>query len=230
MRKGIIDANELVLGGTPSEGDYSHKIYAAIKQDIMFGRRHGGEKLNAVQIGKEFGVSRTPVYQAFDMLKEDGLISNDHGKRAVISIPSPEEIRLLFLLRSQIEPVLAKESISLIPQEKLLSLKESLNTLMDGNEHDGEEFIAFDISLHNTFWEYLNSPTVQAFATVMSNCSVRAKTFGANVTVESRALNCQEHMEIVNALLSRDPYQTMAAIRLHLDHSSQRMTRYCEKM
>lgn len=217
---------ELVSTHEEKEMDYSHMIYSAIKQDIMYGRRRGGEKLNAVQIGKKFRVSRTPVYQAFEMLEKDGLIVNAPGKRAVISIPAPEEIRMLFLLRAQIEPILVKESIDIIPQEHLLNLRSQLDNLMDGGEHKSEEYMSFDINLHNTFWEFLDSPTVEAFASVMSNCSIRVKTFGINATAESRSINCMEHSEIINCLLARDPYGAMAAIRKHLEDSAKRMIAY----
>ncbi len=59
-------------------------VYEAIKHSILKGDIPAGAKLSEVQMGKQLGVSATPVREAFRMLSMEGLIQIDPWKGAVV--------------------------------------------------------------------------------------------------------------------------------------------------
>ena len=54
--------------------DLTHQVYYALKREILVGKLPAMEKLNVVQLAKQYNVSRTPVTQALELLKQDDLI------------------------------------------------------------------------------------------------------------------------------------------------------------
>ena len=50
------------------------RVFHKIREDILSGKYKDNEELKEVAIGKELGVSRTPVREAFRQLELEGLI------------------------------------------------------------------------------------------------------------------------------------------------------------
>ena len=90
--------------------DLTHQVYYALKREILVGKLPAMEKLNVVRLAKQYNVSRTPVTQALELLKQDDLIEQLPGKRATVKTLSPQEISTIYLFRKQLEPVVAKLS------------------------------------------------------------------------------------------------------------------------
>ncbi len=54
----------------------SSQVLEALKEMIANYRFKPGTRLNVEQLTKEFGVSRTPVYEAIRRLEQEGLVVN----------------------------------------------------------------------------------------------------------------------------------------------------------
>lgn len=205
--------------------DLTHQIYHDIKQDILFGRLEIGERLNIVRLAEQYNVSRTPVKQALELLKQDSLIEQEPGKQAVVKPPSIQEIKSIYLFRNQLEPVMAKYSVKYIPASEALELKGKLEMLM-ANPDLHDESIQFDRRLHSMLWRYLNSPLVNAIFQIVNDYSVRVQSF-TTYAVTGPSTNNEEHMAILDAALARDPERVYKAARVHLSRSCQRLLAFC---
>lgn len=206
-------------------GDLTHQIYYAIKREILLGKIPAREKLNVVRLAEQYNVSRTPVTQALELLKQDDLIEQLPGKRATVKTLSTQEISTIYLFRRQMEPMVARLSLQIIPDSELLTLKKLIRHLQAHPEmHD--ESIRLDERLHSMLWRYLNDPMINSVFRTINEYSVRLQSF-TTYSIEGESSNCQEHLDIVDAILARDLEETVLAVETHLNRSSQRLLSFC---
>lgn len=207
--------------------DLTHQVYYAIKQDILVGKLPVGEKLNVVHLAEQYNVSRTPVTHALELLKQDSLVEQRPGKRAIVKPLSPQEISTIYLFRRQLEPTVARLSLRVIPKSELLALKGRITELWDQPEKR-EESIQLDERLHSTLWRYLEHPLIDSIFRTINDYSVRLQSF-TTYFVEKSSTNNEEHMAIVDALLARNAEETAQAVELHLSRSCQRLLSFCRE-
>ena len=205
--------------------DLTHQVYYALKREILVGKLPAMEKLNVVRLAKQYNVSRTPVTQALELLKQDDLIEQLPGKRATVKTLSPQEISTIYLFRKQLEPVVAKLSLHVIPESEPLALKKLVENLMEHPELL-DKSIQLDERLHSMLWRHLRSPLVDSLFSTINEYSVRLQSY-TTYAIEQISSNCEEHLNIINAVLTRDPEGIVQAVELHLDRSCQRLLSFC---
>ncbi len=79
------------------------KVYDYLKNAILSGQFHPGEKLTEQHLAKTIGVSRTPVREALHKLESEGLIKPRKKRGFFVSGDSREEVEELFEIRSILE-------------------------------------------------------------------------------------------------------------------------------
>ncbi len=79
------------------------KVYDYLKNAILSGQLHPGEKLTEEYLAKTIGVSRTPVREALHKLESEGLIKPRKKRGFFVSGDSREEVEELFEIRSILE-------------------------------------------------------------------------------------------------------------------------------
>jgi DNA-binding GntR family transcriptional regulator len=79
------------------------RAYKDLKTLILSGRFIPGERLKEVQLGKELGISRTPIREALQKLELEGLIASRVGRGFIAVQELPREIEELFEIRAVLE-------------------------------------------------------------------------------------------------------------------------------
>lgn len=96
----MLRLNATNIGAMPSPADV---IFDALKSAIVEGELHEGETLRQDQIASMFSVSRIPVREALARLEEQGLVTTQRHKGAVVASLSLDEISELFEFRALVE-------------------------------------------------------------------------------------------------------------------------------
>jgi DNA-binding GntR family transcriptional regulator len=92
------------LASTPLVHGLREQIADRIRTDVICGRIGVGERLNEVQLGKKFGVSRTPVRAALQQLLHEGILEGrPNVGLKVARQPSDAIIQLITEIRRAIE-------------------------------------------------------------------------------------------------------------------------------
>lgn len=81
----------------------AEQVYNYTKQLILSGELKGGEKILEDKIAEQFGISRTPVREAFRRLDEYGLIELKPRSYAVVVEIGPHEAEHISRVRAQLE-------------------------------------------------------------------------------------------------------------------------------
>jgi DNA-binding GntR family transcriptional regulator len=102
------------------------KVYSALKQMITNYRFKPGERINVEQITKEFGVSRTPVYEAIRRLEHEGLVYNSPNKGVFMYTLNPDEAIDLIAVRENLEIMAAKLAAERIDENTLTKLDKAM--------------------------------------------------------------------------------------------------------
>lgn len=83
-------------------------IAGVLRDDILAGRRAGGERLVEEAIAKEFGVSRVPVREALAQLEAEGFVTIVRYRGATVSTTLRKDNRELLEVRHGLEVLAAQ--------------------------------------------------------------------------------------------------------------------------
>lgn len=112
----------------PSNNGYRGRLHAyeQIRQAIVEGRYHAGQRLIEKNLGEEFQLSRTPVREALRMLESEGLVVSLPNRGAVVRPLSAQDIYDIYDLRVRLES-LAAERAARDPRPEQLAVLETAN-------------------------------------------------------------------------------------------------------
>src|SRR5690349_6633325 len=113
------------------------KILETIRDAIMSGALKPGEKVAEPELAERFGISRTPIREAFRQLESEGYLTVIPRKGAVVVSFSPKEVEEFYAIKSILEGYAARRAcINLTAREvdKLKTINEKLRQLADDGD------------------------------------------------------------------------------------------------
>jgi len=102
------------------------RVFGKLREDILLGKYKDMEELKEVVIGKELGVSRTPVREALRQLELEGLVTIIPNKGAYVTGISDKDVNDIFMIRSYLEGLCAAWACEHITEEQLEEMEESV--------------------------------------------------------------------------------------------------------
>ena len=126
------------------------KILETIRDAILKGTLKPGEKVAEPELAERFGISRTPIREAFRQLESEGYLTVIPRKGAVVTALSEQDVQEFYAIKSILEGYAAELAASRLTEkeiEKLEAINERLKTL--AKEGDVKAFFR----VHNEFHE-----------------------------------------------------------------------------
>ena len=196
-----------------SRGPLAGKAYELIKEAIVQGRFAPGTWLLEEHLTRAMGISRTPIREAFNRLKSEGLIDVIPRKGARIVELTATEIDDLFEARQVIETTFFVRSAERISREQVEKFRETLSKQETGlrqceDDTDAwnasrQQYLQTDRALHdaliaaagNKYWEQL-----------YYNLRDRIEIYGNRVSFDREwfAVAMVDHHRIIDAILTGD--------------------------
>lgn len=109
-------------------------VFDALREAITDGSLAEGEVLRQDAIAKLFNVSRIPVREALTRLEEQGLVTTQRYRGAVVASLSIDEIAEIFEFRSLVEPEAVRHSVHHADEASLAEATEAARRF--GREED----------------------------------------------------------------------------------------------
>ena len=97
----------------------SSRVFQKIREDIIKGKYQEHDELRENTIGKELGVSRTPVREALRQLELEGLVTIVPNKGAYVTGISTKDVKDIYAIRSMLEGLCARWATENITEEQL---------------------------------------------------------------------------------------------------------------
>jgi DNA-binding GntR family transcriptional regulator len=191
-------------------------VYALIRQGITSGRFVPGQRLSERELAGQYGVSRTPIREAFRHLIQEGLVvyKPNSGYRI---IPLSEELaQHILVVRETLESIAARLAALRDPKGAAEAMAKTLPRARCAyREGQLSELIIVNQGFHQALVESSGNPvlsamyhTLQGYIGLMMSISLS----WPRRPVETIA----EHGEIIRALKSKDPNAAEKAVRKHI--------------
>lgn len=140
--------------GVPSSA--SEVIFDSLREAIADGALQDGDLLRQDQIATMFNVSRIPVREALARLEEQGLVTYQRYKGAVVSSLSLEEITEMFEFRALLEGELIRQAVVNIRPETLEEASRHAENF--ASETDSARWGRLNRQFHYTLYKDCNRP------------------------------------------------------------------------
>lgn len=204
---------------------YKHKVYEAIKKDILCGKYTPGYVLNERHLSEEMGISRTPVREALQMLAQDGWVQIETYKGAVVRTFDLKYIKELSRIRLALEVCAIEDAITNITDEAVQHLDEiqqAQQQMLD--QFSLESYILLDREFHCFIYDLSCN---QELIRLLRNYFDIFCFLGAQVvknSEERRITTLQEHQAILKAIRDRNVHAAVQAMRYHLESTERNMS------
>jgi DNA-binding GntR family transcriptional regulator len=191
-------------------------VYTGVKEKIISGEYPPGSQISEKEIITDFHVSRTPIREALNLLEQEGWINPVPRKGYEVTNITFEEIKDLFQIRYELEPVFLTIAFHFFEKENLEELKGRIAELIDAE--DCHALREVDTEFHL----YLIKATCNKFATrIMEsiNDHINRTRFLTFRDHEETLNSGKEHIKIIDAILEGDLEKALATLRAHIDRS-----------
>ena len=208
------------------------RAYHYLRQQLLEGRFQPGTRLLYGPIGKEIGVSATPVREAAGRLANEGLVELVPQRGAVVREISREEMAELYEVRLGIEPYAAGLAAKRITASAIKDLQGLLDQWSGWIPRDGSsdqavppsrasEFDRNDQSFHQIL---LDATGNRSLIRASEQSQVLTRIFGVRRHVYTRQTlvrTFEQHEAIQRAVAAGNAPAAIEATRDHIELSSQ---------
>jgi DNA-binding GntR family transcriptional regulator len=215
MDKPAIENSDIVIARQPL-----HQLVAErIRDMIIEGRLAPGDQVNESKLCLEMGVSRTPMREAIRMLASEGLIVLRPGRSTVVRKFTPEEVRDMLDVVTELEALAGRQACRCASDEDIAGI-EDLHARMMAHYRAGERLDYYKLNqrIHSAIVEASGNA---ALAEVHDLLQARMKRirFVGNAGKEKWRGAVEEHEEMIEALRTRDEDRLAAILRRHLSNT-----------
>ncbi len=128
------------------------QIARTLRKDILTGNLRGGDQLLEEKLKSEFGVSRTPLREAFRVLEKEGLIEILPRKGAFVKRITRKDIEENFPVRAALEGVAARLAYSNISVREIKEMEEAMEYMENAvKRKDFGDYSLHHSTFHETF-------------------------------------------------------------------------------
>ena len=133
------------------------RVFKRLREDILKGRYKQQDELREATIGKELGVSRTPVREALRQLELEGLVTIVPNKGAYVTGISQKDIWDIYQMRKYLEGMCARWAAEHITEDQLEELEETILLsefqMKKENGYNKEQVTGLDGRFHTILYE-----------------------------------------------------------------------------
>ena len=199
------------------------RVFGRLREDILLGKYKDKEELKEVVIGKELGVSRTPVREALRQLELEGLVTIIPNKGAYVTGISDKDVNDIFMIRSYLEGLCAAWACENITEEQLEEMEESvfLAEFHAEKEHF-EQVVELDNKFHKILYHACGSRVLSKLLVDYHHYAQKVRK--VNLSEEKRAKHSiLEHKRIVEAIRNKNVKAAEEYAHDHIMESIKRM-------
>jgi DNA-binding GntR family transcriptional regulator len=191
-------------------------IAKALEEQIFDGTFSDGERLDEVRLAERFGVSRTPLREAFQKLAVSGLVEKIPRRGVFVRQPGPVELMEMFEVMAELEAVCGRLAAVRISDAAIAELHEAnAKCLAAVAAQDADAYYRENEHFHKIIYRESGNSFLEEETLGLHR---RLQPFRrAQLRLRGRmAQSMAEHEEIVDALSDGDGERAASALRSHV--------------
>lgn len=224
VREKCMRDDKLALIGEAGE-KLSSMAYNSLREMIVYGQLEPGERLYPSEIAERFGISATPVKEAFTRLHTEGYLEAIPRRGYSVTVPTPKRITELWQVRRGLE-ITAGELIiqrllaGALTDADLDVLDRQLELLDKEGSSSHRQHVELNAAFHLSLVQLTGNETLLGVYLSIAQHTVGAWVqTGLSSWKDRLAGEREEHLDIVDALRNRSEDDFRGAMRRHLDRS-----------
>ncbi len=187
-------------------------IYQELKKRIVFLDYEPGQTLREKDLLEEFGVSRTPIREAFIRLESDGLVRIFPNLGTIVSEVSFQQLKDVFEIRSFLVQLVGQLAAARATPDELRDIRSKVEAMQQTS--DTNKLMQLDSEIHELVNKATKNETLVKFLGMLRDQSIRIRTFSQNNAAYYQSLTA-ELEELIKALENRDGAASARILEKH---------------
>lgn len=193
----------------------AEQIAAALRQEIVSGQLPAGTRLPQVEIAQRFGISTTPVREAFGLLQRDGLVQIDTHRGVTVFLPTIEDLIEHYEIRMALEMLAAEKAAERFQLQDVPPLVAILDEMFA--TADSAHYVELNHQFHMNLYRPGVGSRLLTMIEELRNASLAYNHLYASADIPKDAERLDaEHRAILAACQSNDPARASNAVRQHI--------------
>lgn len=193
--------------------------YQGVRSDILARVYTPGERIKEIAVAQKYGVSRTPLRDAFRRLISEGWLENVPNQGVRVAKWSLADLEHIFDIRVRLEPYLTRCAVGNLTANQLQALRMYADDIARFSNTSGEEAIQKRTRANGMFHKTLlmasGNPRAVAILNNLVELPLVIWTF-RQFTPHETARSNAHHYEIVEAASARDALWAESVMLSHI--------------
>ena len=197
---------------------YSETIYHYIKKEIMDGNVDPGKRVQEKNIAELFGVSTTPVREAFQRLSAEDFLIITARREVIVAKVSLMKIKELFEVVRVLDAVATKKAMKRLTDEDLDKIKKMTKRMSVFYEQkQTQPYFKLNLRIHDMLWKLNpNKFLYQSLVNLAEKCSFYANQLLSLLPNQDYLdSSYKDHLELTAAIEKRDAKKVEKILKSH---------------
>jgi DNA-binding GntR family transcriptional regulator len=194
------------------------KILENIRDAIISGAIKAGSRVSEPDLAERYGISRTPIREAFRQLESEGYLTVIPRKGAVVSEFSEKDVEDFYAIKSILEGYAARRACEKLTAKELDRLQAINDRLAELASHN--EFKAF-FKIHNDFHDvFIKAADNEKLRELINSLVTRFQRLRLmSISLPGRMeISVQEHEKIIEAFRRKDEVAAEMLVRKNAEY------------
>jgi DNA-binding GntR family transcriptional regulator len=194
------------------------KILENIRDSIVSGTLKAGSRVSEPELADQYGISRTPIREAFRQLESEGYLTVIPRRGAIVSEFTPKDIEEFYAIKSIMEGYAARRACERLSSKDLDRLQAINNKLADLAGHgDIKHFFKIHSEFHELFIKAADNEKLHELIAGLVTKFQRLRF--TSLSLPGRmAVSVQEHEKIIDAFRKKDADLAEALVRKNAEY------------
>jgi DNA-binding GntR family transcriptional regulator len=205
------------------------RVFEALRQAIVQLQLRPGNPLSEADIGRQLGVSRQPVREAFIKLAESGLVEIRPQRGTFVRLISIREVSNARFLREAIEVAILKKAVREATDQDIATLKQLLREQrLAATGDDTVAFLRLDERFHQVLAKSADCEDAWRVLEGLKAQMDRVRYLSLPNATPLKTI-IDQHEVILEALVARSPDAAEKAMQLHLSEILHSLPKLAER-
>jgi len=194
------------------------KILEHIRDAIISGSLKAGSKVSEPELADRYGISRTPIREAFRQLESEGYLTVIPRRGAVVSEFSQKDVEDFYAIKSILEGYAARQACNKLTDKELDKLQANNVRLTElAEENDIKAFFKVHNDFHDMFIKAADNERLRELITSVETRFQRLRFMSLSLPGRMN-ISVQEHGKIIDAFRRRDAATAEMLVRKNAEY------------
>lgn len=194
------------------------KILENIRDAIISGSLKAGSRVSEPDLAERYGISRTPIREAFRQLESEGYLTVIPRRGAVVSEFSQNDVEEFYAIKSILEGYAARRACEKMTGKELERLQSINNRLAElAENNDIKTFFRIHGDFHDLFIRAADNEKLRELITSLVTRFQRLRLMSLSLPGRMR-ISVQEHEKIIEAFRNKDAKLAEELVRKNAEY------------